>query len=96
MVDGKLVGGKVVYVNDDGTLSYTNKPTETVKVYAPANSRVKVFYDAELKDYYVAETDISGVQLDVGVTKYFNMWARLLVPARLREGHRVRRRARRR
>ena len=74
MVDGKLVGGKVVYVNDDGTLSYTNKPTETVKVYAPANSRVKVFYDAELKDYYVAETDISGVQLDVGVTKYFNMW----------------------
>lgn len=22
----------------------------------------------------MAETDISGVQLDVGVTKYFNMW----------------------
>ena len=72
----KVINGRVVYINSDGTLNFSSKaPVEKLTFMAMPDSHVAVLYDADNDRYYVAGVDATGQKLADALEYFFTEWA---------------------
>ena len=72
----KVINGRVVYINSDGTLNFSSKaPVEKLTFMAMPDSHVAVLYDPDNDRYYVAGVDATGQKLADALEYFFTEWA---------------------